>query len=439
MMIWLFTKTPLFFLTQPFWRDEAFSYFMAKKSLLEIILTTAKDFSPPLYYLVLHYWIKVFGTSEIALRSLSLVFFWATIYVAFLFLNDIFKIKLKKSFFYLIFFIINPLLLYYAFEARMYTMFAFFASLSYYAFFKKDYRLYLFAAISGLFTQYFMLLVIFSQLFFLIINKKRVENFKKTFIYLSLLIFFPWFVFFLIQNGFSGPFWISKPRIQDIFGLLGIIYTGNEYSFYGNTFAKAILQNLVYSSILLSFITAIGVFFYARKLSNKEKLNYQLLFIWGIGISLVTGIVSFIKPVYFPRYLIFTTVGLLLLIIFTLEKINFYFRVVLIVVLMTLTFNYQKLQIEYRKKTDLRKVLKEIRTIAGKNDFVYTNDLDYFTAQYYFDENRVYIYGKSYKEIPTYNGKALIPEEKVALTLPFYPRKAFILNSYGDYTIQAMY
>ncbi|MFA6080946.1 MAG: glycosyltransferase family 39 protein [Patescibacteria group bacterium] len=439
MLTWLFTKTPLLLFTQSFWRDEAFSYFMAKKNVLEIISSTAKDFSPPLYYLVLHYWMKIFGSSEVALRSLSLVFFWATVYVAFLFLNDIFKIKLKKSFFYLIFFIINPLLLYYAFEARMYTMFAFFASLSYYAFFKKNYQLYLFSAIAGLFTQYYMLLVIFSQLFFLIINKKRVESFKKNNIYLSLLVFFPWLVFFLTQNGFPGSFWLSKPRLQDIFGLLGVIYTGNEYSFYGNTFVPAIFQNIAYFSILLSFITAIGIYFYAKKFSGKDKLNYQLLFIWGVGIAAVIGLISFIKPLYFPRYLIFTTVGFLLLIILTLEKTNAYLRVLLIVILMTLTFNYQKLQIEYRKKTDLRKTLREIQMIAGKNDFVYVDDLDFFTAKYYFDENRVYIYGKSYKEIPTYNGKALIPKEKIATSLPYYPQKAFILNSNGQYTIQAMY
>ncbi|MDO9028292.1 MAG: glycosyltransferase family 39 protein, partial [Candidatus Roizmanbacteria bacterium] len=162
MLNFLFTKTPLFFLTQSFWRDEAFSYFMAKKNIFQIIILTAKDFNPPLYYLILHFWMKIFGGSEIALRSLSIIFFWATVYVAFLFLNDIFKIKLKKSFFYLIFFILNPLLLYFAFEARMYSMLAFFASLSYYAFYKKNYRLYLLSTIAGLFTHYFMIIVVLS-------------------------------------------------------------------------------------------------------------------------------------------------------------------------------------------------------------------------------------------------------------------------------------
>jgi len=439
MLQWLFTKTPLLFLTQSFWRDEAFSYFMAKKSILEIIFLTAKDFNPPLYYLVLHFWMKVFGSSEIALRSLSLIFFWATIHVAFSFLNDILKINLKKSFFYLIFFIINPLLLYYGFEARMYSMFAFLVGLSYYAFCKKNYGLYFLATISGLFTHYFMILVVFSQLFFLIINKKSFENFKRTVIYLSLLTFSPWLVFFFSQNSLSNTFWLTKPHLKDIFGIFGIIYTGNEVAFYPGDLILKIQNNVIYLSFVLLVIITIGIYFYIKKFSKKDQSNSQLLFIWGIGISFIVGLISFIKPLYFPRYLIFTGVGFLLLIIFILEKINVYMRVILITILIVLTFNYQKLQIEYRKKTDLRKVLREIQVIANKKDLVYVDDLDFFTAKYYLNKNKVYIYGKSYKDIPAYNGKVLISEENVASNLPFYPEKAFILNSNGEYTIQAMY
>ena len=439
MLTWLFTKTPLFFLTQSFWRDEAFTYFLAKKNVFEIIFLTAKDFNPPLYYLILHFWMKIFGGSEIALRSLSIIFFWATVYTAFFFLNDILKIKLKKSFFYLIFFIINPLLLYYAFEARMYSMLAFLATLSYYAFCKKNYRLYLLATISGLFTHYFMIFVVFSQLLFLFLNKNGVNNFKKTVVYSSLLVFFPWLVFFFNQNSLPATFWISKPYFRDIFGLFGVIYTGNESSFYANTFIKKMELSVIYFSFILFVITATGIYFYFKKLSKKERFVFQLFFLWGVGITSAIGLISFVKPMYFPRYLIFATVGYLLLVIFILEKLNIYLKTLLVTILIILTFSYQKLQIEYRKKTDMRKILREIQAISGKKDLVYVDDLDFFTAQYYFDTNRVYIYGKSYKDIPAYNGKVLIPKEKVASSLPFYPQKAFILNSDGKYTIQAMY
>jgi len=435
MLTWLFTKTPLFFLTQSFWRDESFSYFMAKKNIFQIIFLTAKDFNPPLYYLILHFWMKIFGGSEIALRSLSIVFFWATIYVSFLFLKDIFKIKQKRSFFYLIFFILNPLLLYFAFEARMYSMLAFFASFSYYVFYKKNYRLYLLATVLGLFTHYFMILVVLSQLLFLLINKKSGMNFKKSVIYLSLLTFLPWLIFFLSQNGFPNSFWLIKPQFNHIFNLLGIIYTGHESNLYPNSFiVNAMEKNVFFFSILLIFIVIIG-FLYFRK-----KTLFRLLLIWGIGIPFFALIFSFIKPIFIPRYFIFTTIGLILLVILVLEKISFLLRTVFIVLLLFLSLSYQALQLTYRQKYDLRKSLREIKVIANKNDLVYvTSDLDFFTAQYYLNNNKVYIYGKSYKEIPAYNGKVLIPKEKIASTLPFYPQKAFILKSDGKYSIQAMY
>jgi uncharacterized membrane protein len=439
MLTYLFTKTPLLFFAQSFWRDEAFSYVLAKKSIVEIIFLTAKDFNPPLYYFILHFWMKFFGSAEITMRSLSLIFFWANIYVVFLFLKNIFKLKEKKSFLYLALFIFNPLLLYYAFEARMYSMFAFLATLSYYAFCKKNKKLYLIATVAGLFTHYFMILVVLSQLFFSIINKKNVDYIKSKIVFLSLLIFSPWLIFFLTQNRPPSSFWLDKPHLKDAIGLLGIIYTGNEAAFYPGNLIQKVQNNVIYFSVVLFIIVVSGIYLYSKRFLKKERAVFNLLIIWGIGIPLGVGLISFIKPLYFPRYLIFTSVGLLLLVVYILEKLNIYFRAVLFATLIVLTFSYQKLQIEYRKKTNLKRVFKEIKVIAGRNDLVYTDDLDFFTAKYYFKEDKVYIYGKRYGDIPSYNGKVLISEKDVAINLPFYPQKAFILKYNGDYTIQALF
>lgn len=441
MLTWLFTKTPLLFLTQSFWRDEAFSYFMAKKNIIEIIFLTAKDFNPPLYYLILHFWMRVFGNSEIALRSLSIVFFWGTIYIAFSFLNDVFKMKQKKAFFYLILFIINPLLVYYAFEARMYSMLAFLASLSYYAFYKKNYRLYLLATIGGLFTHYFMIFVVAGQWLFLWTNKKKGFQFKKSLIYLSGLVFSPWLLFSLWQRNLFSSFWISRPQLKNILSLPVIIYTGIE-SFINIDLIvlKKIQNNLFYLTLVLLLVLITGVYFYLKKLYKKDLLVFQILFIWAIVIPFFIWVISFVKPIFLARYLIFASVGLILLIIFILEKINGLIRVFLLIILFTLTINYNQLQLVSGKKTDSRKTLREIKAIMNKGDSVYVeSDLDYFTAEYYVNDNQVFIYGKNYRDIPAYVGKVLIPKEKIASSLPFYPAKAFILNSNGQYTIQAMY
>ena len=441
MLNFLFTKTPLFFLTQSFWRDEAFSYFMAKKNIFEIIFLTAKDFNPPLYYLTLHLWIKIFGGSEISLRTVSFIFFWATLYVAFLFLNDIFKIKSKRAFLYLLFFVINPFLLYYAFEVRMYSMLAFFATLSFYYFLKKNYKLYILATILGLFTHYFMIFVVAGQWLFLWINKKKGFQFKKSAIYLSGLIFSPWLIFSLWQRNLLSSYWITRPQLKYILGLPVVIYTGIEsYINIDLIVLKKIQSNLFYLSLILLLVLVIGVYFYVKKLDKKDRFVFQMLVIWAIGIPIFVGAISFIKPVFLARYLIFASVGLILLIIFILEKINGLARAFLLAILFALTINYNQLQLFYGKKLDSRKTLREIKAIMNKGDSIYvTSELDYFTAEYYVNDSQVFIYGRNYRDIPAYVGKVLIPKEKITSVLPFYPRKVFILNSDGKYFIQAMY
>ena len=167
---------------------------------------------------------------------------------------------------------------------------------------------------------------------------------------MSLIAFSPWVVFFFNQNNLPTSFWINKPHLKDIFGLLGIIYTGNEAAFYPIDLISKIQNNVMYFSLILLVIVMVGIYFYFKRFSKKDQVDFQLLFIWGVVTSSLVGLISFIKPVYFPRYLIFTSVGFLLLIIFIIEKINIYIRTVLIILLLVLTLSYQKLQLEYRKK-----------------------------------------------------------------------------------------
>lgn len=56
---------------QSLWYDEGFSVHLATMSLREATAWTARDVAPPLYYYLLHFWLRLFGTSEAAARSLS--------------------------------------------------------------------------------------------------------------------------------------------------------------------------------------------------------------------------------------------------------------------------------------------------------------------------------------------------------------------------------
>lgn len=411
------------FLVQSFWRDEAFSYLLARRNLFEIITLTVRDFSPPLYYFLLHFWINVFGKSEVALRSLSLIFYWATVYVVFLILTEVFKIKLKRAFLYLLFFLLNPLMLYFAFEVRMYSMLAFFGTLSFYSLFKKDSRLYLISTIAGLYTHYFMVFVLIAQYF--------VKRYKQK---IAILAFLPWMVLAFINRAFSSSsFWIDRITGKKLLTFLGEIYTGYEPGL--EFFSKQI----VFFSLAILAVVVYAI--WKNRTAKKADQNiFSLLFVWGVGIPFVVLLISFIKPVFLPRYLIFSSVGLTMLMIYTFEKMPTYLKAAVIAFFVAFSFNYQKLQVQKRTKGDIRQTVAEISALMEKDDRLYVvSELDYFTAQYYLDENRVYIYSKTYEEIPDYTGKVLIPETKVTTAIPVYPNKAFILDRSGNYIIQALY
>src|SRR3990170_688581 len=65
----------LFGMGQPsLWYDEAVSVTVSQFDVPAIIESAGNDILPPVYYLLLHYWINFFGNGEVAVRSLSLVF-----------------------------------------------------------------------------------------------------------------------------------------------------------------------------------------------------------------------------------------------------------------------------------------------------------------------------------------------------------------------------
>ncbi len=444
MISYLFTKTPLVFLTQSLWRDEAFSYLLAKKNIVNIIYLTAKDFNPPLYYFLLHLWMKLFGHSEISLRLLSLVFFGGIIYVSYLFLVNIIKINFKRSFLYLGLFVLNPLLIFYAFEARMYTMFAFMVVLSFYLLFKKNWHWYVFVTVLGLYTHYFMIFAVLAQLAVVFLFEKKQPGFRKKIanILLSLIFIIPWFFFVLKQRAIiNEPFWIEKVPLNLttgfylIFSFPKIIFNG--YENIGQLIEKPLLQIIL--ALILDFLLIIG--FIKTRLEKGGKKNiFYYLFFWSILIPALIGILSYWKPIFLPRYLIFATVGLLILISYALEKIKPLERYIFIVFFIYYSLSYNQFQIKNQQKDNVRVVFNEIKHLAGKKDLLYvTNELDFFLGQYYFDENRVYIFGKNYTEIPNYVGKILIPKDKIATTLPVYPEKVFILKNNYHYDIQSLY
>ena len=101
--------------TASLWGDESFAAILAQKNLIDIVKIVSHDTSPPGYYFCLHLWMKIFGTSEVAIRSLSFLFFLGT--VAFIFLLAKYLWGKKAAIQAAILTLTNPFLFAYAFAA----------------------------------------------------------------------------------------------------------------------------------------------------------------------------------------------------------------------------------------------------------------------------------------------------------------------------------
>ncbi|HVE69615.1 MAG TPA: glycosyltransferase family 39 protein, partial [Solirubrobacteraceae bacterium] len=105
---------------QSFWYDEGTSVTVAPRDLQTILANAAADIHPPLYYLLLHYWVGATGTSEWALRLLSVAFGLLTVAVVYRLGRDVLgpaggvAAGLIAA--------LAPLAVWYSQEARMYAL-----------------------------------------------------------------------------------------------------------------------------------------------------------------------------------------------------------------------------------------------------------------------------------------------------------------------------
>jgi len=161
--------------TRGLWLDEAVSLDQAGRSLSGVIQTQVGGVHPPLFHILLHFWIGLFGTNEVVVRSYALMFGTAAIVAAYWAGRVIFESR-RVGLFAAAVVAFSPYHIWYAQEARMYTMMLFFGMLSvgFLALAARRgspgrWTAYFAVTLLGLFTHYFFaFLVLCEVLYFLV-------------------------------------------------------------------------------------------------------------------------------------------------------------------------------------------------------------------------------------------------------------------------------
>lgn len=188
---------------QSIWFDEAYTVLVVEHSVPDIISLTAVDVHPPLFYLALKAWVTVFGTSLPALRLMPARLTGLAVITGFALLRRLFDARIAAV--ALPLFALNPLILRYGFEVRMYslaTLISLLATLMLVRAMRSGrwhhWVLYGLLVVAGMYTLYVSVLIWLAHAIWLLAhwwNHDERTLFRQPWLWTyaaSLLLFAPW-------------------------------------------------------------------------------------------------------------------------------------------------------------------------------------------------------------------------------------------------------
>lgn len=156
--------------TRSFWLDEAITVEQTNIPLPDVIAGQIGNVHPPLFHVLMHLWIQVFGISEVAMRSFATAFGIATIPVAYWVGRVAYGRRAGVIAAGLV--ALSPYYIWYSQEARMYApmMFLGFASLGFFLSLLAEHRLrwwigFAVTSLLGIYTHFFFLFLLVGEAF----------------------------------------------------------------------------------------------------------------------------------------------------------------------------------------------------------------------------------------------------------------------------------
>lgn len=308
---------------QSFWLDEGASISFARLPLWSFFSSIANDFHPPLYYLLLHFWLPIAGHTEWVIRLPSIVFGALCIPVLYRLLLELLgKEKRKVALIASLLLMINPLHIYYSAELRMYSLNALLSLLSWLYLLRAvknksknplHWRLFTLVSLLNLYTFYGSLFNLAAQWALVFWQHKKAF---KSFVICNLvigLLFLPWLPTLLKQ--LSGGGYLTKifPGWSELSGNISPKSLGLIMAKF--TIGRITLAN---KSAYAIFVAGVSLYFllcsYLASLSKEGKA----LLIWFFGslafaifVSLRTPVLGYWRYVYLiPSFISIIALGL---------------------------------------------------------------------------------------------------------------------------------
>ena len=395
------------------WGDEAFSAVLSTNSIPELIKIIARDTSPPLYNITEHLWFSVFGNSEVAIRSLSFLYFLIAVFFTYKIGALLWDRRAGLLAGILTF--LNPFFFVYAFEGRMYSILAATVAASMYFFLKRNWFGYVLTTVAALYSHHFAVFAVFVQgLWFIkefLLGKRKVAvSMFKAFIAVGIL-YLPWIIPLYNQTRMvGGGFWLGTPTVLDFFVLVG------KY------LAAGFIHPLTIPALVFVLV-ALGL----RHWFEKKETDLFLLS-WFLLPIIFTWIISQrFQSIFFDRYLLYTIPGAMLLVASKGRKFSGIVLGILIIILAIMDFHY----FNHPTKKPLGELARYVKETKRGDDFLINwNAASHhlWEAKYYGIPAPLYI---PEGELPFYVGTAQMTEEDILKEIPKKINRLGVITS-GD-------
>ncbi len=379
------------------WFDEAYSLEVAAlENIFAVIERTKVDTHPPLYYILLHFWLNWLPKNEFNVRLLSVLSSVLTLPVIYFFGSHIFTKKAGLLAAFLA--ALSPFQILYSQEARMYPLLALTAVLSLYFFslaLLEDKTLFwagwVLLAVAALYTHYFALFLLPVYFLFFILHHRQYQRVKNKFLILFSCIiaaFLPWVPILLWQLSRGGREWLSLPDLAALFRTLHIFLL-NDFRLPGR------------GEDIFFLLLGATVFFLLRYNYKKVKGEASLVILYLIVPVLVSYLATkYVTPVFAYRYLSIAAPALYILLggAFLpegskkrkkfLEKFSRYLRtgiVALIIIALFFALHHHLVNVSGRSRQEWRRAVSFVNNTVGAADAVVLHAWwTYMPFQFYY-------------------------------------------------------
>jgi len=294
--------------SRPIWYDEAFSVLFSEKGFLPMLYGTlaatgagTADIHPLGYYTTLWLWMKVFGESLPAVRTLSILAGIGVVYMVYAIGQELFGET--TALLAALFTALAPFEIHYAQEIRMYSFMALWLLLATYAYIRGSRtgqnRWWALFTLSAALAQYTQNLSAF-YLVVLAITPILQRDWKSIkFVFLAglgaLILYIPWLIelpgqFAKIQQAY----WVTRPDLSRLFTLLLVFVTN-----------LPLPNTLLPIALFIALITVTIGFLQTIRTARKDDASEGL---WTLYLTFAPPILLFLfsqwRPVYVERALV---------------------------------------------------------------------------------------------------------------------------------------